>query len=352
MCAGLALGTAASLALKKPDSLLRTKGIGALALHMAGAWLWLAAFTLGALVLWFMPPGLARALLPPLLAFGAIAGVIYLNVFDGSIITKRKKVFTFGEFEIRQIDYDTPEFEDFLDFYSPLLASYPGFHNLMPIDKVREFVANMEKDLSGREIFVAYHHGRIVGSTASAVENGSRPIPAEEALGFSFAPLFRLGRIANFGRFGIDERFRHNVDLYNALTKAAMDSCFANDVAFIIAEIFPKDIIYQTRLGYEPLFSRSDPRNRTDYGLIGELTILINNLANNILYDKTNLDAPFKFADHFDALLMERWLKRMLLLHAFQKPERCPWRYTIEAIRHILGITQSAVAMKYKSYAA
>lgn len=325
------------LLLKKPMSMTYAKGKGSMRLHYVISIIWQVSWLLSFFSGLLLMPSVWYLIVPFCICLATFFVVIYLSFFDTKLLTRRKKEFTLGEYTFKQLAYPSPEFEEYIDFYALHVAN-EIFNKPEHYPALRERAHQIDAfEMKERIPFGAYHDGKLVGILAISIPGKGEIFPFEKATGSSFDSVRTMGPICDLGRMVIAKSYRERPDVLRGLLKAVLEVSLERDVVFMVAQVYPNASMFHFRLGFKTLFKRGDPRFTVDFGAIGVVIVFFNNLANTIFFQTQKINESTQLGDTVDELLAERWIKRMVVRHAFSRPEKRPWLHTIESIRHLVG---------------
>jgi hypothetical protein len=318
----------------KPFTSFYGKGRGLASLQRATSLVWLvahvASFTAS---LYFMPDELF-IFVPCAICVLAGLVTIALNLVWFGPAHAREEQFSVGPIEARQLRIGTSEFDGFCEFFTRHSAADHGSKNDEELKGWTEIMRATEADLAKRSVAIgAFEGGRLVGSIRCVLDRRGHALPMEEQLNTSFDGLRKHGRLLYVGRVAIEEAYRQRPEVMASLFKAMVDVALQNDVAFLVVTTFTNRVPTFMKLGFEPLFSRNDPRYlyREPFGIaVVPLVMNLSRLGMSGDYQK----GPHQhFSGQLNPYLQERWYKRMVLRHLWRARAQRPWECDLATVR-------------------
>jgi hypothetical protein len=319
----------------KPFTSFYGKGRGLPSLQRATSLVWLvahlASFTAS---LYFMPDELF-VFVPCGICVLAGLVTIALNILWFGPAHGRQKRFAIGTVEARQIPYGTPEFDRFCEFF---IGQSVIDHGTKGGDEERrswiEILRKAEVKLASRSVAIgAFEGGTQVGSIRCVLDRRGHTLPMEDELDTSFDGLRKHGRLLYVGRVAVEEAHRQRPEAMAAIFKGMVDVALQNDVSFLVVTTFTNRVPIFSKLGFEPLFSRNDPRYvfRDVFGI--KVVPLVMNLARLGTSGDYQKGPHQHFSGQLNPYLQERWYKRLVLRHLWRPRAQRPWECDLAAVR-------------------
>lgn len=334
--AWLAIVGLALLLIKKPLTTLYSRGKGDTRLHYIISSIWTASWALSFLSAYLLMPDTLYIVTPFCITFVTFCLVIYLTFFDKWLITKRQKEFVLGEYTFKQLSYPSKEFEDYIDFYAWHI-SHEVHKKPEGYQTLRDAAHRVDAfEATGKIPFGAYHNGKLVGTCAITLPVKGELLPVEQETPISFDDIRKLGPIADVGRLVIAKGYRERPDVIRGLIKATLEVALERDMVFLMSEVFPSGSMFHFRIGFTTLFKRSHPHFTVTFDPVGTVVVFFNNLASTIFIQSEKINSVTQLGNTVSELLAERWIKRLVVKHAYAKIENLPWMHTIDSIRYLI----------------
>jgi len=227
----------------------------------------------------------------------------------------QKYKFPINNFNFKKITGSTEEYQKF--FIEKVLSDEQRNHH--SLNELQQEIAISELDTHNNVlIFCAYDGERMVGCIRCVLAKEA-PLPIEHEANLALHNLKRADFVLQTWRFSFDEKYRKRPEVITGLFKCLIGLVLVKDISFIIGNAAPHGVTLYIKLGLHLLFSPSDPLSRvkTPYGTL--CTPVIMNFYNLIIKNLSEAN-KYRFIEHVNRYLLERWYKRTVLRFYLKKP--------------------------------